>query len=138
MESISFQLDSMKSVNFFYKQQRQSSRVKESDCAFTLRRADIILAALYLQKKSQGWFLRSIFVVPSERGSGLAERLIREVLVTITGQPCYCFPLACLDKLYTRSGFIAADISEARDSVRDQFRRVARHQNIIYRVNVHV
>ncbi len=134
--SISFQLDSIESVNRFYKQQRQSSRIKKLDCAYTLRRADNILAALYLQKKSQGWFLRSIFVAPCERSSGLAERLIREALLTINGQPCYCFPLVYLDKLYTRSGFIAADISEARDSVRDQFRRVARHHNITYKVNV--
>ena len=136
--SISFQLDSVESVNRFYKQQRQTSRVNKSDCAYTLRRADTILAALYLQKKSQSWFLRSIFVAPSERGSGLAERIIREVLLIINGQTCYCFPLAYLDKLYTRSGFIAADISQASDSVRDQFRRIARHQNIIYKVNGHV
>ena len=136
--SISFQLDNIKSVNRFYKQQRQASRIKKSDSAYTLRRADKILAALYLQKKSQGWFLRSIYVAPSERGCGLAERLIREALLTMSGQPCYCFPLAYLDQLYARSGFVAADICEASNSVRDQFRRVARHQNIVYKVNVHV
>ncbi len=111
-------------VNRFYKQCRYSAKAGRGETVFALRRKGVIVAALRLVDKPEGFrFLRSMCVEPGLRGQGLGLRLLQGVMPTLDRGPCYCFPFAHLESFYARVGIAKRDPEELPTFIRDAYQR---------------
>lgn len=124
-------------VNRFYKRCRDRSKIQPSDSVYTLTICGEIVAALRLQLRASVFFLRSVCVNPNYRRQGLAIRLIKAAVAEQKGLSGYCFLQLDLQTLYSRAGFVCADVELADSAVRDQFCRLNKNNDNVYMVINH-
>lgn len=125
-------------VHRFYKRCRDRSKIQPGDSVYTLNISGEIVAALRLQLRASVFFLRSVCVSPSHRRQGLATRLIKAAVAEQKGLNGYCFLQADLQALYSKAGFVCADVELAESAVRDQFCRLNKNNDMIYMVTNNV
>lgn len=121
-------------VNRFYKRCRDRSKTQPSDSVYTLNISGEIVAALRLQMRGSVFFLRSVCVEPNVRRQGLALRLIKAAVAEQKGLSGYCFLQTDLKELYSKAGFVCADVELADSAVRDQFCRLNKGGGMVFMV----
>lgn len=124
-------------VNRFYKRCRDRSKTQPGDSVYTLQISGEIVAALRLQLRASVFFLRSVCVDPNYWRQGLATRLIKAAVAEQKGLSGYCFLQLELQTLYSKAGFVCADIALADSAVRDQFCRLNKNNDNVYMVINH-
>lgn len=65
-----------------------------------------VAAARLVPHTSGHFWLRNLLVKDVWRGKGLAKALMRELLLDIAPQDCYCFALPHLKRFYEDLGFV--------------------------------
>lgn len=110
-------------LNKFYRAHRSPMR-STGGPAWVARRADII-AALNLTSVAGGHWLTGLFSAPSERGKGMATRLLAATLAE-QREPVWLFCDASLLAFYARLGFQSCDSLPA--SLADRLARYRRHR----------
>jgi len=108
----------------FYKQSKYSPKVDRSDEMLVGRLNGDIVAAVRLQPKSDGVFLRAMVVSPELRGQGVGTELLEYCIAHLGSRYCYCFALRHLQQFYENKGFIASDVDLAPESISSAYRRL--------------
>lgn len=118
----------------FYKRCRDRSKIQANDSVYTLLVEGVIVAALRLQLRGSVFFLRSVCVDPGYQRQGLAIQLIKAAVAEQKGLSGYCFLQISLQGLYRKAGFVCGNVADAQDTVRDQYHRLNKNNDIVYMV----
>lgn len=95
-------------VDRFYREQGYKVKCAANERIFTqsISGEGLVAAARLVPQTSGHFWLRNLLVKDIWRGKGLAKMLMRELLLDIAPQGCYCFALPHLKSFYEDLGFI--------------------------------
>lgn len=91
-------------ANKFYQAHNVRGRANKQDQVWVVRDKTII-AACRLQNRAGSLFLSTLYVDTDYRGQGIAQRLIKEMLLQQT-QPVYTFAYCHLEHFYSALAFM--------------------------------
>lgn len=110
-------------VDRFYREQGYKVKCAPNERVYTqsIEGDGFVAAARLVPQASGHYWLRNLLVKDSWRGQGLAKSIMRQLLLDIAPNGCYCFALPHLKIFYQGLGFIL-DPADCPDDIAARFR----------------
>jgi len=118
-------------VNRFYKANGHKGKARGNETIYVIRDQQMIVAAVRLCPKQEGWLLRSLWVARERRGEGIGSILIKDVMARPEHTPCWCYPYDHLTAFYESAGFILLTVKEAPEDISGPFEAYQKKGNRI-------
>lgn len=126
---ILIQTATVEELNRFYKSMAEKSRAAPSDQLFSARKGDSTIAVVRLLQYESFILIRSLYVDPDQRCSGIGTRLMSQVLSNIKqtdSQMVIAIPTPVAITLYQKLGFSPLKPEAIPQQLQSAYRRVRR------------
>ncbi|ACY50324.1 predicted acyltransferase [Vibrio antiquarius] len=106
-----------------YKAHYPSGRAKKDELIITASHKGEIVALLRLKTVDRSRLLTGMLVIPTLRGTGIGEELLRYCKNNVFIDGDYCFAFTHLESYYSKHGFKTIDCSELPHPLKMAFQR---------------
>ncbi|WP_041852878.1 GNAT family N-acetyltransferase [Vibrio antiquarius] len=110
-------------IKRLYKAHYPSGRAKKDELIITASHKGEIVALLRLKTVDRSRLLTGMLVIPTLRGTGIGEELLRYCKNNVFIDGDYCFAFTHLESYYSKHGFKTIDCSELPHPLKMAFQR---------------
>ncbi|QOV29785.1 GNAT family N-acetyltransferase [Vibrio diabolicus] len=110
-------------IKRLYKAHYPSGRAKKDELIITASHKGEIVALLRLKTVDRSRLLTGMLVIPTLRGTGIGEELLRYCRNNVFTDGDYCFAFTHLESYYSKHGFKTIDCSELPHPLKMAFQR---------------
>ncbi len=110
-------------IKRLYKTHYPAGTPKKDDLIWSIEKGTTLCGAVKFRQEEENQLLSGLLVIPSLRGLGLGQLLLKQSKRQSQIKPCYCFAYAYLVPFYQKAGFTLLEASLLPPVLKSKFHR---------------